>query len=78
MKLIDGGIRMPSVPPAASVPRKSDSSYLRIFTCGRATTPTVAAVATLEPEVAANIAQVPMLACISPPGSHDSQVAIAA
>jgi hypothetical protein len=38
----------------------------------------VAAVATLEPEVAANIAQVPILACIRPPGSQDSQVAIAA
>ena len=30
----------------------------------------VAAVATLEPEVAANIAQAAMLECISPPGSH--------
>ena len=29
----------------------------------------VAAVATLEPEVAANIAQAAMLECISPPGS---------
>src|SRR3546814_8004692 len=37
-----------------------------------ATVPTVAAVATLEPEVAAKRALAPMFACISPPGSHDS------
>ena len=30
----------------------------------------VAAVATLEPEVAANMAQAAMLECIRPPGSH--------
>jgi hypothetical protein len=30
----------------------------------------VAAVATLEPEVAANIAQAAMFECMSPPGSH--------
>ena len=35
-----------------------------------ATVPIVAAVATLDPEVAANIAQAAMLECISPPGSH--------
>ena len=35
--------------------------------------PTVAAVATLEPEVAANIAQAAMLECISPPGSQETQ-----
>src|SRR3546814_10619143 len=32
----------------------------------------VAAVATLDPETAANIVQVPMLECIRPPGSQDS------
>lgn len=37
-----------------------------------ATVPTVAAVATLEPEVAANNALAPMLACMRPPGNHDS------
>ena len=34
--------------------------------------PTVAAVATEEPEEAANIAEQPMLACIRPPGSQDN------
>ena len=40
--------------------------------------PTVAAVATLEPEVAANMAQEPIFECISPPGSQDSHCASAA
>ena len=34
--------------------------------------PTVAAVATLDPELAAKIVQDPILACINPPGSHES------
>ena len=38
----------------------------------------VAAVATLEPEVAANMAQAAMLECIRPPGSHDTQCVSAA
>jgi hypothetical protein len=37
----------------------------------------VAAVAALDPDVAANIAQAPMFACMSPPGSHESQWVIA-
>ncbi len=37
----------------------------------------VAAVATDEPEVAAKIEQDTILACISPPGSHESQPATA-
>src|SRR5829696_6384123 len=39
---------------------------------GVATVPMVAAVATLEPDVAAKTMQAPMLACISPPGSQES------
>ena len=35
--------------------------------------PMVAAVATEEPDTAENMVQVPMLECMSPPGSHDSQ-----
>ncbi len=40
--------------------------------------PIVAAVATLEPETAANSVQVPMFECMSPPGSQESQWVIAA
>ena len=39
--------------------------------------PTVAAVATDEPEVAANTVQAPMFECISPPGSQDIHLTIA-
>ena len=39
MKLIEGGIRMPSVPPAAIVPRNRLSSYLRFWISGSATMP---------------------------------------
>ena len=34
--------------------------------------PIVAAVATLEPEVAAKLIEAPILACMSPPGSQES------
>ncbi len=76
--LIEGGIRMPSVPPAASVPRNRDSLYLFLSISPIATTPMVAAVATLEPETEPNSAHEPMLECISPPGSHDSHCVSAA
>src|SRR5690606_33244764 len=72
IRLIDGGIKMPSVPPAAILPRNSDSLYPCFLISGIATVPTVAAVATLEPDVAENSALAPMLACIRPPGSQDS------
>src|SRR6516162_7424032 len=71
---MDGGIRMPSVPPAASVPRKSGSLYLCLSISPIATTPIVAAVATLEPDTEPNSAQAPTLECISPPGNHDSHL----
>ena len=70
--LIDGGIRMPSVPPAASVPRNRRSLYLCFSISPIATTPMVAAVATLDPDTEPNSAQEPMFECIRPPGSHDS------
>ena len=68
---------MPSVPPAASVPRACGIGYLRWCSEGSATVPMVAAVATDEPEVAANSAQHAILVCSSPPGRRDSQAAIA-
>ncbi len=69
---------MPSVPPAAIVPRNSGSLYPCRRTSGSAIVPIVAAVATLEPDVAANMAHEPMLECISPPGSQESHCASAA
>ncbi len=43
-----------------------------------ATVPMVAAVATDEPEMAANMAHEPTFECMRPPGSHDSQCVAAA
>src|SRR5688500_18685795 len=71
--LIEGGIRIPSVPPAAMEPRKSRSLYLLRVISSKETVPMVAAVAALDPEVAANIALAAMLVCIRPPGSQDTQ-----
>ena len=68
--LIDGGIRIPSVPPAAIVPRNNRSLYPRFSISPIATVPIVAAVATDDPDVAANIAQAAMFECIKPPGSQ--------
>ena len=76
--LIDGGIRMPSVPPAASVPRNRRSLYLCFSISPIATTPMVAAVATLDPDTEPNSAHEPMFECIRPPGSHDSHCTSAA
>ena len=68
--LTDGGIRIPRVPPAASVPRNRRLSYPYFSSWGMATVPMVAAVAALDPDVAANRAQAPTLECIRPPGSQ--------
>ena len=68
-----GGMRMPSVPPAQTDPRSILSLYPLAIIVGIATTPSVAAVATLDPEVAAIRAQAPILVCKSPPGRRDSQ-----
>ena len=66
-----GGIRMPSVPPAAIDAEHGLAARSRADSIsGMATVPTVAAVATLEPETAENIAQLAMLACSRPPGSR--------
>ena len=64
-----GGMRMPSVPPAAREPRTIFSLYCCFWNAGNATVPIVAPVATLEPEIDANTAQLAMLVCRSPPGS---------
>ena len=49
-----GGIRIPRVPPAARRPRDNLLSYSYRLSSGRATSPMMAAVATLEPEIAQN------------------------
>ena len=68
-----GGIRMPRVPPAAKDPITNRSLYPRWRNEGRATLLIVAAVATLEPAQAANMAHEAMLLWIRPPGMNTSQ-----
>ena len=67
-----GGMSIPKVPPAASEPRVSLVSYPRLANAGTATVPIVEAVAGLEPQIAANSAQLPIFACSRPPGAQAS------
>ena len=63
-----GGIRMPSVPPAASEPAARRGSYFWRCSSGSATPPIEAAVAMLEPLIEAKIAQPITFVCSSRPG----------
>src|SRR3954467_872911 len=71
--VIDGGIRMPSVPAPASEPRLTPSSYPGFFSSGSAILATVAQVAADDPETEPNTPQASTLTCISRPGSQFSQ-----
>ncbi|MBA7587561.1 hypothetical protein ES708_29592 [subsurface metagenome] len=51
-----GGIKMPIVPPAATLPVANLGLYSNFLISGKDTDPIVAAVAVLEPLIAANIA----------------------
>src|SRR3954451_5315355 len=70
--VIDGGIRMPSVPAPASEPRLTPSSYPRFFSSGNAILATVAQVAADEPDTEPNTPQARTLTCISRPGTQFS------
>src|SRR3954451_14884648 len=71
--VIDGGIRMPSVPAPASEPRLTPSSYPRFFSSGSAILATVAQVAAEEPDTEPKMPQASTLTCIRRPGSQLSQ-----
>ena len=62
-----GGIRIPRLPPAATVPVARPISYPYFFISGSVTVAMVAAVALVEPEMAENPAHVPMVAIARPP-----------
>ena len=70
MKVMPGGIRLPSAPPAASDPSTMAGEYAVWRKYGSATAPIVAAVATLEPEIAENTLQDMMFVCSNPPGTR--------
>src|SRR6202167_878334 len=66
-RTVDGGSMAPSVPPAAITPAANDSGYPYRRISGYATVEKVAAVATEEPDMAANPPQAAMVAMPSPP-----------
>ena len=62
-----GGIITPRVPPAAMQPLANFCEYLYFIISGKDTFPITTAQAVLEPLVAANSPQPPMVASASPP-----------
>ena len=70
--MIDGGIRMPSVPPAQIEPVASAGEMPRRSISGTPALPIAAAVAGLDPQIAENTPQARMLAITSPPGRRAS------
>src|SRR3569832_1607843 len=73
MKVIAGGIRIPSVPPAQIEPVATSSGYPRRRISGMPILPMAAQQAGDEPVSAAKIAQAPRLEITRPPGSRYSQ-----
>ena len=63
----DGGIMMPSVPPAASAPVDRLPAYPARLSSGSVTWPIVAAVASELPQMAPKPAQAPIAAIAMPP-----------
>ena len=68
MKMTLGGIKIPRLPAAATVPVANPMSYPYRFISGMVTVAMVAAVALVEPEMAENPAQAPTVAMANPPG----------
>ena len=66
--VIDGGSRMPRVPPAAMMPAAKPGEYPRLRISGMPALPIAEQVAGLDPAMAANNAQANTLAMPSPPG----------
>src|SRR5712671_220348 len=73
MKVIEGGIRMPSVPPAQIEPVAMSSGYPRRRISGMPILPIAAQQAGEEPVSAAKIAHAPRFEMTRPPGSRYSQ-----
>ncbi len=67
IRITDGGINMPKVPPAANVPVLNAPEYPSLLNSGRATFPIVAAVAREDPQIAPKPAHAPMAAIATPP-----------
>ncbi len=63
----DGGMTTPRVEPQAMAPHESMGLYLKLDIWGNATVVMVAAVAVLDPQMAAKAAQAIMVAMAMPP-----------
>ncbi len=72
MTTMEGGIMVPSEPPAQIVPEISDFSYLLATMAGIASRPTITSTAPTMPVPAAKIAHMLMVASASPPGKRPS------
>ena len=70
--MIDGGIKMPMLPPAASAPVASRSSYPALRISGSAIRVMVAAVTIDDPQTAPKQEEAAMVAIASPPRTPDS------
>src|SRR5688500_4915914 len=75
--MIEGGIRMPSVPPAAITAVEVASSYFALRISGIATRVMVAAVAMELPQIAAKPAQAAIVERARPPRKRPSQALLA-
>ena len=67
---IEGGMMVPSEPPAQITPEISALSYLYLSITGMVSRPTTVSVAPITPEEAANTTHIRMVAMASPPGSR--------
>jgi|GEM_PF-3831557 len=65
---------MPRVPADATVPVANEGSYLYFLISGSAIFPMVAAVAAVDPQIAANPEQASTVAMVSPPRKWPTQV----
>ena len=68
MARIEGGIRIPKVPPARMEPQARCGSYLRMSMAGNATIPMVTSAAPMTPTMAARIVEAMMVAEANAPG----------
>ena len=71
--MIEGGSRMPSVPPAAMMPAAKPPEYPRLRISGMPAEPIAEQVAGDDPAIAANNAQAKTFAMPSPPGIRPIQ-----
>ena len=69
MARIEGGIRMPKVPPARIEPQASFGSYFRLSMAGSAIMPMVTSAAPMTPTMAARMVEAMMEADAPPPRS---------